>query len=535
MTRTGPSSSAYVQSLVDVVIKIHRTQDEGHILAFLTGQDEIDKACSLLTAQAADLGGSQGEAGMDLLVLPLYGSLSGEQQLRAFHPVGPGTRKCIVATNIAETSVTVPGVRYVVDSGFVKQKTYNPARRMESLVVVPISRVAAEQRAGRAGRTGPGQCYRLYSRECLEGMMPETVPEICRCNLANVLLYLKVLGVPDVVDFDYFEAPSKDQLAEALLMLHSLGALDDSGQVTPLGQTMARLFLDPALSRAILQAVEEGCLREVLTIAAMLSVENIWFSRKPKPARDKLDRPPERDQEAERAHARFMHPRGDHVTYLMVFAAWESRAFDDQWAKDAFLSLRALKNARNIRQQLEQEVRRAMGLTEFSSAKDMEAICRALTAGFFNNAGTRCGAEATTVYKHMEGYMSNEDLKLIYVHPSSALAMNNAGKPPLCVIYHELVYTSRPFMRHVLAVERSWLMECRARSGKASVSQLSLGGLQETKESHSRTSTADATEGSKAGIATPRKEKTDQGSVAAARARFLARKEACTGRLKMSV
>lgn len=533
MTRTGPSSSAYVQSLVEVALKIHRTQGEGHILAFLTGQDEIDKACALLSSQAAHPAPGQEQApSMELLVLPLYGSLTAQQQLQAFKPVRVGVRKCIVATNIAETSVTVPGVRFVIDPGFVKQKTYNPEKRMESLVVVPISQVAAEQRAGRAGRTGPGQCYRLYSKDCLEEMMPETVPEIRRCNLANVLLYLKVLGVEDVIRFGYFEAPSKEQLGEGLLMLHSLGALDDRGHVTPLGQAMAKMPLDPALSRAILQATEEGCLKEVITIAAMLSVENIWFSRKSKPQPGQPDRPPERDAEADRAHAQFRHPRGDHATYLMVYAAWEARGFDEQWCKDAFLSLRALKNARSIRQQLEQEVRRANpSLKELSTAKDMEAVCRALTAGFFNNAATRCGAEATTVYKHMEGLMPNEDLKLVYVHPSSVLAATTAGKAPQCVVYHELVYTARPFMRHVLEVERAWLLQCRDRIGKASLAQLSGGGLHEEEEAVEAGGAAGmAADGPAAQPPAPApKERASQDAVAAARARFLARKQAGNG------
>lgn len=528
MTRTGPASSAYVQSLVDIALKIHRTQGKGHILAFLTGQDEIDKACALLSSQAAHPAPGEQQAkptaavGMGLLVLPLYGSLTADQQLQAFKPVRAGSRKCIVATNIAETSVTVPGIRFVIDPGFVKQKTYNPVKRMESLMVVPISQVAAEQRAGRAGRTGPGQCYRLYSRECFEEMMPETVPEIRRCNLANVVLYLKVLGIQDVIRFDYFEAPSKEQLGEALLVLHSLGALDDHGQCTTLGQSMSKLPLDPTLSRAILQASEEGCLKEVLTIAAMLSVENIWFSRKSKPQAGQSDRA-ERDVEADRAHALFRHPRGDHITYLMVYHAWEARGFEEQWCKDAFLSLRALRNARSIREQLVQEVRRATpGLKELSTAKDTESICRALTAGFFNNAGTRCGAESTTVYKHMEGVMPNEDLKLVYVHPSSVLAATAAGKSPQCVIYHELVYTARPFMRHVLGVERAWLLKCRASIGKVSLAKLSDGGLREEED---EAAAEDGPAAPAPALAVPLKVKTSHDAVAAARARFLARKQ----------
>ena len=160
-------------------------------------------------------------------MLPLYGTLSPEVQAAVFAAAKPpGARKIVVATNIAETSVTVPGVRYVIDPGYVKQKAYNPERSMEALVVVPISRVAAQQRSGRAGRTAPGQCYRLYSSACLSAMPVETVPEIMRSNLANVVLTLKALGVGDVLGFEFFEPPDADQLAEALLLLHALAALD---------------------------------------------------------------------------------------------------------------------------------------------------------------------------------------------------------------------------------------------------------------------------------------------------------------------
>ncbi|CAN0388716.1 unnamed protein product, partial [Discosporangium mesarthrocarpum] len=202
MGTTGPTSKRYIEDAIEVVLKIHRTQGPGHILAFFTGQEEIDGVCRLLDeavkgeeedGKRQEGPGVGGEAvrPTKLLVIPLYGALSGDAQGAVFRAVGPGVRKVVVATNIAETSVTVPGVRFVVDPGYVKQKAYDPARRMESLVVVPVSKVSAQQRAGRAGRTASGQCYRLYSKDCYGAMAQETVPEILRTNLANTLLYLK--------------------------------------------------------------------------------------------------------------------------------------------------------------------------------------------------------------------------------------------------------------------------------------------------------------------------------------------------------
>ena len=311
MTRSGPASSAYVQAAAEVVLQIHAQQDEaGHVLVFLTGREDIEQACAAIRAAAADAGVLFSEHEClpatpplpprlsdrcFLRVLPMYGALSTEDQRLVFENMverfvtrpdnGEAVcrvRKCIVATNIAETSITVPHVRFVVDAGFVKQKVFDPAGRIESLVTVPVSQVAATQRAGRCGRTGPGQCYRLYSEESYGSMMPETVPEIRRTNLANTVLYLKALGVADVLGFDFLDAPSQAQLSEALLLLHMLGALDDGGAVTAVGRLMSAFPLEPCTSRAVVAAAQSGhraVLDDVLTIAAMVSVELVWAER----------------------------------------------------------------------------------------------------------------------------------------------------------------------------------------------------------------------------------------------------------------
>ena len=218
----------------------------------------------------------------DLLVLPLYAALPPEMQARVFAPPpAPGIRRCIVATNIAETSVTVDGVVYVIDPGTVKQKDYNPRTGMESLSVVPISRVQAAQRAGRAGRTQPGKCFRLYTKKRYEMDMPSaTLPEIQRTSLLNAVLYLKSLQDLenfDVLRFDFLDPPQRENLIDALRQLYVLDAIDSDGKITSIGREMAVLPLDPSLARALLAAKELNCLDEMLSVASMLSPEGSIF------------------------------------------------------------------------------------------------------------------------------------------------------------------------------------------------------------------------------------------------------------------
>ena len=339
---------------------------------FLTGQDEIEEACANLRTEAAqieDEAQKHGElAGPRLLALPLYGALPADVANRVFGDVDDAEiRKVVVATNIAETSLTVPGVKYVVDTGYVKMKGYDPSRAVASLVVVPISKVSAEQRAGRAGRTTSGQCYRLYSKQCFANMAPETIPEIRRSSMCSVALALKSLHVDDVLDFDFLDAPDETQLACALLELHALGALDaaNKGRLTDVGFAMSRLALEPPLGRALLESVgfRKGSRRalpttreSVLAIAAMLSAEDVWFvggDRRdlrggPSKRRDAAD---ELRDEAFDKHAKFRHPRGDLISLLRVFTEYEKalgRGADGLgFAKAHSLRYRALQFAKN--------------------------------------------------------------------------------------------------------------------------------------------------------------------------------------------
>lgn len=269
---------SYLESSLQTAIDIHTRQPPGDILLFMTGQDDIDKAVSKLEERIMNL--DEGSC-MDAIIFPLHASLPPEMQVRVFTPAPPNCRRIIVATNIAETSLTVDGVVYVIDPGFVKQRQYNPGTGMYSLDVVQISRVQANQRAGRAGRTRPGKCYRLYPLSVYEHELLEaTIPEIQRSSLATAVLHLKSLDLTDVdvLNFDFLDQPSRESLEDALKQLYLIDAIDEDGLITKIGRQMAELPLEPSLARALIAANEMGCLSQTLTVAAMLSCANVFSS-----------------------------------------------------------------------------------------------------------------------------------------------------------------------------------------------------------------------------------------------------------------
>ncbi|VDK60330.1 unnamed protein product, partial [Cylicostephanus goldi] len=243
-----------------------------------------------------------------LAVLPIYSQLPSDLQAKIFHRAPGGMRKCIVATNIAETSLTVDGILFVIDPGFCKMKVYNPRIGMDALQIFPVSQASANQRSGRAGRTGPGQCFRLYTeRQFKEEMLVSTVPEIQRTNLSNVVLLLKSLGVDDLLKFHFMDAPPQDNMLNSMYQLWTLGALDNTGRLTDLGRTMVEFPLDPTLSKMLIVSEGMGCSEEVLTIVSMLSVPAIFF------------RPKGREDEADAKKEKFQVPESDHLTFLNVY------------------------------------------------------------------------------------------------------------------------------------------------------------------------------------------------------------------------
>ena len=324
---TKAPESDYMDAALITVMQIHLSEPPGDILLFLTGQEEIDTSCQILYERMKSLGSNLPE----LIILPVYSALPSELQTRIFEAAPPGARKLVVATNIAEASLTIDGIYYVVDPGFVKQKCYNAKVGMDSLVVVPISQASARQRAGRAGRTGPGKCYRLYTEAAYKNeMLPTSTPEIQRTNLGNTVLNMKAMGVNDLLHFDFMDAPPVQTLVAAMESLFALGALDDEGLLTRVGRRMAEFPLEPPMSKILMLSVELGCSEEILTLVAMLSVQNIWY------------RPKEKQAQADQKRSKFFQQEGDHVTNIAVYQAWAATKFSNPWCFENFIQASTL-------------------------------------------------------------------------------------------------------------------------------------------------------------------------------------------------
>ncbi|KAK1269634.1 putative pre-mRNA-splicing factor ATP-dependent RNA helicase [Acorus gramineus] len=436
---TKQPESDYLDAALITVLQIHLTEPEGDILLFLTGQEEIDHACQSLYERMKGLGKNVPE----LIILPVYSALPSEMQSRIFDPAPPGQRKVVVATNIAEASLTIDGIFYVIDPGFAKQNVYNPKQGLDSLVITPISQASAKQRAGRAGRTGPGKCYRLYTESAYRNeMTPTSIPEIQRINLGLTTLTMKAMGINDLLSFDFMDPPSPQALLSAMEQLYSLGALDEEGLLTKLGRKMAEFPLDPPLSKMLLASVDLGCSDEVLTIIAMIQTQNIFY------------RPREKQAMADQKRAKFFQPEGDHLTLLAVYEAWKAKNFSGPWCYENFVQSRSLRRAQDVRKQLLTIMDRYK-LDVVSAGRDFTKIRKAITAGFFFHAARK---------DPQEGYRTLVENQPVYIHPSSALFQ----RQPDWVIYNELVMTTKEYMREVTVVDPKWLVELAPRFFKVS-------------------------------------------------------------------
>lgn len=256
------SCEDYVDSAVKQALQIHLQPTIGDMLIFMPGQEDIEVTCEVLAERLGEI-----DAAPQLEILPIYSQLPSDLQAKIFQKSADGLRKCVVATNIAETSLTVDGIIYVIDSGYCKLKVYNPRIGMDALQIYPISQANANQRSGRAGRTGPGQAFRLYTeRQYKDELLALTVPEIQRTNLANTVLLLKSLGVVDLLQFHFMDPPPQDNILNSLYQLWILGALDHTGGLTPLGRQMAEFPLDPPQCQMLIVSSKMGCSAEILII-----------------------------------------------------------------------------------------------------------------------------------------------------------------------------------------------------------------------------------------------------------------------------
>ncbi|KAG0264436.1 hypothetical protein BG011_006795 [Mortierella polycephala] len=431
---TASPEANYLAAAITTVMQIHISQGPGDILVFLTGQDEIDNAAENLQQTCRVLG----DRIQELIVCPIYSSLPSDMQGKIFEPTPEGSRKVVLATNIAETSITIDGVKFVIDPGFSKMLSYNPKTGMESLVVTPCSRASANQRKGRAGRVGPGKCFRLYTQWAYYNELEEnTVPEIQRINLNSVVLSLKSLGINDILGFEFMDPPPAETLMRALEQLYALGALNDKGQLTKLGRRMAEFPGDPMLAKTLIMAEKYHCTEEIASIVAMLSVQNAVFYR-----------PKDKKLHADKARQNLTKPGGDHLTLLNIWDQWVESNYSIQWCFENFLQHRSMSKARDIRDQIVGLMERTeVAMVSNSNPADTAPIRKAITSGFFYNAAK--------LAKSGDSYRTVKSNQTVLIHPSSSLYQVN----PRWVVYFELVLTSKEFMRVVMEIESSWLTE----------------------------------------------------------------------------
>jgi pre-mRNA-splicing factor ATP-dependent RNA helicase DHX38/PRP16 len=423
----------YVDSAVKQALAIHVSQGAGDILIFMTGQEDIEVTCELIEDRLLQLNDPP-----KLLVLPIYSQMPADLQAKIFDPAPPGVRKVIVATNIAETSLTVDGIMYVVDAGFSKLKVYNSRMGMDTLQITPISQANASQRAGRAGRTGPGKAYHLYTEQAFKNeFYIQTIPEIQRTNLANTVLLLKSLGVKDLLDFDFMDPPPQDTITTSLFDLWALGAVNHVGDLTDIGRKMTAFPMDPSLAKMLItSSTDYGCSEEMLTIVSMLSVPSVFY------------RPKERQEESDAAREKFFVPESDHLTLLHVYSQWKSNGYSDGWCVRHFLHPKALRRAKEIRDQLHDIMKNSQKMELVSCGTDWDTIRKAICSGYYHQAAR---------VKGIGEYINLRTSVTVQLHPTSALY--GLGYLPDYVVYHELILTSKEYMSCVTSVDPHWLAD----------------------------------------------------------------------------
>ncbi|HEX6828355.1 MAG TPA: ATP-dependent RNA helicase HrpA, partial [Burkholderiales bacterium] len=414
------------QAIVDAVDELSRGRAGGDVLVFLPGEREIRETAEMLRKHHPP--GAE--------ILPLYARLSFEEQDRVFKP--GGARRIVLATNVAETSLTVPGIRYVVDTGLARVNRYSYRNKVEQLQVEKVSRASANQRAGRCGRVAAGVCIRLYSEEEFQGRPEFGDPEILRSSLASVILRMKALRLGEVESFPFLDPPAPRAITDGYQLLAELGAVDEDRALTPVGAQLAKLPIDPRIGRMILAAKDAGCLAEVLIIAAALTLQ------------DPRERPFERQEAADQSHARFQDERSDFLGFLKLWDFFEEALKHKksnrkllELCHENFLSHRRMREWREIHGQLH-ALATEMGMRPNQAPAGHEEIHRALLAGLLGNIGFK-GDETGE-------YLGARGIKF-HIFPGSALKKSR----PKWLMAAELVETTRLYARCVARIEPEWI------------------------------------------------------------------------------
>lgn len=453
---TKQPSDDIIDTLIRTVVQINQGEQSGDILCFLPGQDDIDKATDILTKLSPDLP----REAPKLVPLPLYAALPPHLQMKIFNKLKSNQRKVILSTNIAETSVTVPGIKYVIDTGLRKVKVWRHQLGLSTLLTVPISKASATQRSGRAGREQSGKCFRLYKESDYLKLDESTEPEILRSEIISPVLMLKKLGVDDILGWYWLENPGQDSLISALQQLYSLGALDNSGKITKLGEKMVVLPVAPHLAAVLLQAQEYGpeTLVAVIDIVSCLSVDNLILT----PPSDKRDEINANRRETCTLGAQY----GDLIMLKELFDIFNG--FNDNeerknWCKEIGVSFKGMKNAIRIKSQIQDYMKHIEDskltddkinnldenddeLSTSNKLIDVSLILKSFLMGFITN---------TAIGMPDRSYRTVTMGNLISVHPSSLLF----GSKKDAIMYIEYVYTVKGYARNVSAIKLEWLQE----------------------------------------------------------------------------
>ncbi|XP_060517073.1 ATP-dependent RNA helicase DHX33 [Cylas formicarius] len=423
----------YQTSCVATFFKIHQEAPANHdVLIFLTGQEEIEACAHQIRLLAKD----PDVEGPPVRVCTLYAAQPNSQQMAVFQPTPSGTRKVVISTNIAETSVTISGIKYVIDGGMVKSRSFHPSTGLELLKIQRISQEQAWQRSGRAGRQSEGFCYRIYTRSQFELMKPTSIPEIQRANLNSVALQLLALDI-HMLHFDFLDKPPKDSIQAAFEQLKLLGAIEDIDSIalTSLGKKMARFPLDPKFSKILLSAEQYGCLQEALTVIALLSSESILTTPRSK-----------RDQ-AESVRQKFRSGYGDHITLLNIYREFDTigQKKKRNWCHEHFINFRNILYVQDVRSQLE-EICKNFDLHISSCGSQIDQLRKCLLTGLFMNVAE---------LQRDRQYVTLDRRQVTLIHPSSVLH----GQQPAYVVFTEVVQSTKCYLRGIISIEGEWLRE----------------------------------------------------------------------------
>ncbi|NLE02841.1 MAG: ATP-dependent RNA helicase HrpA, partial [Fibrobacter sp.] len=424
-------TGSYIDSAVKSVEDLLDLYNSGDMLVFMPTERDIREACERL----------KGLKRGNTVILPLFARLSRQEQESIFKRIDQ--RKIVVATNIAETSITVPGIRFVIDTGLARISRYVPRLRTNRLPIEPVSKAAADQRMGRCGRVMDGVCIRLYSEKEYLTREPFTQPEIKRSNLAGVILSMIAHKLGDIEEFMFLEPPARTAISEGYAQLRELGAIDDKNRLTDTGRQMSRLPLDPHIARIVLAAKNERALREIKIIAAALSIV------------DPRERPFDKQNEADTMHKRFTVPGSDFLTYVKLWDTyrqeWSSLKTQNKmrkFCKDHFLSYTRMQEWFDVHQQIHETLSKMKGFEENTVAATPDAVHRSLLPGLLSNCARK---NEQNKYRAARG-------KELIIFPGSSLY----GQKPEWIVCHEMIETSQLFAHTVAPISPQWLEEVAA-------------------------------------------------------------------------